>query len=57
MGKNLGVSASYINTTKNVVADKESRNLRNNLEWSLQTPIFDKIRLVYGPVTISLHQE
>ena len=54
MGKNLGVSASYINTTKNVVADKESRKLRNNLEWSLQTPIFDKIRLVYGPVTIDL---
>ena len=54
MGKNLGVSASYINTTKNVVADKESRKLRNNLEWSLQTPIFDKIRLFYGPVTIDL---
>ena len=54
MGKNLGVSASYINTTKNVVADKESRKLRNNLEWSLQTPIFDKIRLFYDPVTIDL---
>ena len=48
------VSASYINTSKNVVADKESRKLRNNLEWSLQTPIFDKIRLVCGPVTIYL---
>ena len=48
MGKNLGVSASYINTTKNVVADKESRKLRNNLEWSLQTPIFDKIRLFWS---------
>ena len=48
------VFASYLNTSKNVVADKEyrSRKLRNNLEWSLQTPIFDKIRLVYGPVTI-----
>ena len=54
MGKNLGVSASYINTTKNKVADKESRKLRNNLEWSLQTPIFDKIRMVYGAVTIDL---
>ena len=54
MGKNLGVSVSYINTNKNVVADKESRKLRNNLEWSLQTPVFDKIRLVYGPVTTDL---
>ena len=54
MGKSLGVSASCIKTNKNTVADKESRKLRNNLEWSLQTPIFDKIRLVYGPVTINL---
>ena len=52
MGRNLWVSASYVNTNKNVVADKVSRKLRNNLEWSLQTPIFEKIRLVYGPVTI-----
>ena len=34
MGKNVGVSAFYINTNRNVVADKESRKLRNNLEWS-----------------------
>ena len=54
MRKNLVVSASCTNTSKNVVADKESRKLRNNLEWSLQTPIFDKIRLFYGPVTIDL---
>ena len=54
MGKNLVVSASCINKSKNVVADKESRKLRNNLEWFLQTPIFDKIRSVYGPVIIDL---
>ena len=48
------VSASYINKSKNVVADKESRKLRNNLEWFLQTQIFDKIRSVYGPVIIDL---
>ena len=39
IGKNLVVSASYINTSKNVVADKESRKFSNNQEWSLQTPI------------------
>ena len=38
----------------NKVADNESRKLRNNLEWSLETPIFDKIRSIYGPVTIYL---
>ena len=55
MGKDLMVSASYININKNVVEDKEPKILRNNLEWSWQTPIFGKIRLVYGP--ISLHHE
>ena len=54
MRKNLGLSASDINTNKNVVTDKESRKLRNNLEWSLQIQIFDKIELVDGPVTIDL---
>ena len=29
--KNLGVSASYIKTNKNIVADKKSRKLRNDL--------------------------
>ena len=32
MRKNLGLSASDINTKKNVVTDKESRKLINNLE-------------------------
>ena len=54
MRKNLVVSASCINKSKSVVADKESRKLRNNLELSLQTPIFDKIRSVYGPVITDL---
>ena len=36
------------------MADKESRKLRYNLEWSLQTPIFHKLRLVYGSATIDL---
>ena len=43
MGESLEASVSYINTNKNKVADKESRNIRNNLEWFLQTPIFDKL--------------
>ena len=37
MGINLEISKSYMNTNENKVADKESRKLRNNLEWSLQT--------------------
>ena len=36
------------------MADKESRKLKYNLEWSLQTPIFNKLRLVYGSTTIDL---
>ena len=37
MGINLEISKPYMNTNENKVADKESRKLRNNLEWSLQT--------------------
>ena len=36
MGINLRVSASYAKINKNKVADKGSRRLRNNLEWSLK---------------------
>ena len=36
------------------MAGKESRKIKNNLELSLETPIFDKIRLIYGPVTTDL---
>ena len=45
-GRKSGVSAFYINTNKNEDGDKKSRKLRNNLEWSLKTPIFDEITLV-----------
>ena len=45
-GRKSGVSAFYINTNKNEDGDKKARKLRNNLEWSLKTPIFDEITLV-----------
>ena len=36
------------------MTDKEFRKVIKNLEWSLELQIFDKIRLVYGPVTIGI---
>ena len=54
ISKKLVVSASYINTNLNKVADKESRKLRDNLEWTLESAIFLKIVNTFGPVTIDL---
>ena len=33
--RNINVVASYIESKKNKIADKESRKIRDNLEWSL----------------------
>ena len=44
----------YISSSRNKVADKESRKLRDNLEWSLKEKFFEKIVGNFGPVTIDL---
>ena len=43
-----------ISSSRNKVADKESRKLRDNLEWSLKEKLFEKIVGNFGPVTIDL---
>ena len=43
MDRNLWIFASYIPSKRNKTADKESRNLRHNLEWALHQWVSDKI--------------
>ena len=38
--KQIWVYASYISSSRNKLADKESGKLRDNLEWSLKEKIF-----------------
>ena len=45
---------SYIISSRNKVVDKESRKLRDNLEWLLKEKFLDKIVGNFGPVTIDL---
>ena len=52
--KQIWVHASYISSSRNKVADKESRKLRDNLEWSLNEKFFEKIVGNFDPVTIDL---
>ena len=46
--RNLWLFASYIKSTRNKVADAESRKLRDNLEWSLHDMLFEKIIAKFG---------
>ena len=48
--KIIGVHASYISSSRNKVADKESIKLTDNLEWSLKGKFFEKIVGNFGPV-------
>ena len=45
---------SYIRSSRNKVADKESRKLTDNLELSLKEKFFQKIVGKFGPVTTDL---
>ena len=50
--------APYIKSTRNKVADAESRRLRDSLEWSLHDTLFEKIIAKFGkPDTDLLPQE
>ena len=52
--KLIWVHVLYISSSRNKVADKESRKLRDNLEWSLKEKLFEKIVGNFGPETIDL---
>ena len=52
--KQIWVHASYISSSRNKVAYKESKKLRHNLEWSLKEKFFEKIVGNFGSVTTDL---
>ena len=52
--KQIRVHASYTSSRRNKVADKESRKLTDNLEWSLKDKLFEKKVGNFDPVTIDL---
>ena len=53
--RNLWFFASYMKSTRNKVADAESRKLRDNLEWwSLHDTLFEKIIAKFGKPDIDL---
>ena len=52
--RKLEIYASYIESNKNKIADFESRNIKDNLEWALKDHIFNKIKRKLGQPNIDL---
>ena len=52
--KQIWVHASYINSSRNKVADEESRKLRDSLEWKLKEKLFEKILGSFDAVIIDV---
>ena len=52
--RNVNVVTSYIESKKNKIADKESRKIRDNLEWTLKDKHFENINREFGEFTIDL---
>ena len=50
--KQICVHASYVSSSRNKVADKESRKVRDSLEWLLKDKFFEKMVRNFGPVRI-----
>ena len=51
---NINLLASYIESKKNKIADKESGKIRDNLEWSLKDKHFENLNREFGGFTIDL---
>ena len=47
-------TASYIESKKNKIANFESRNVKNDLEWAPKDHIFTKVKIKLGQPTIDL---
>lgn len=54
MDRNIWLSASHIAGVENTEADFLSRHKNNDLEWKLDTAVFDKIIEIYGQFDIDL---
>lgn len=52
--RNIWLSASHIPGSKNVEADRESRNTNDATEWSLSTTVYNNLLETWGPFQIDL---
>ena len=52
--KKLEIYATYIEPKKNEIADFESTNVKDNLEWALKDHIVTKVKVKLGQPTIDL---
>ena len=52
--KNIWLTAAYIKSAENVEADRESREKQDNLEWKLNSKLFDKLCKIFDKPEIDL---
>ena len=50
---NINVVASYIESKKNKVAEKESRKIIDNFEWTLKDKYFENLNREFGEFTVN----
>ena len=46
--------AEHLPVTSNLVADKASREFIDDIEWTLDTSVFEKLQTEFGPFDIDL---
>ena len=54
MERNIWLSVFHIPGRENTVADKLSRNMNSDMEWTLSDSVFQQIQSVYQPSTVDL---
>ena len=52
--RKLEIYAFYIKSKKNKIADLESKNVKDNVEWALKDHIFTKVKIKLGQPTTDL---
>ena len=52
--RDISLTAQHIPGVTNLVADTESRTIRDRMDWKLSPGIFDRVNLIFGPLEVDL---
>ena len=52
--RDISLTAQHIPSVSNLVADTESRTMRDRTDWKLSPAIFDRINHIFGPLEVDL---
>ena len=52
--RNIHITAQYLPGKQNVIADAESRTMKDRSDWKLDVSIFQEIDHIFGPIEVDL---